>query len=87
MPLDDPRALEAPEVREDVALRATELLAQLVHRERAIGEVERSNDLSAEARDAGEARRDLASDAVEDCGARSRDAIDGSGRLRRRGLL
>jgi hypothetical protein len=87
MPLDDPCALEAAEVREDVALRAPELLAQLVHRERAIGEVERSDDLSAEARDAGEARCDLASDAVEDCGAGGRHAIDGGGRLGRRSLL
>ena len=85
MPLDDARALETAEVREDVALGATELLAQLVHRERSIGEVERRDDLPAEARDAREARRDLASDAVEDGGARGRHGIDG-GRLRRTAL-
>ena len=80
--LDDPLRLESSEVREHVALRAAELLRKRIHRERTIREVERGHDLPTEAGDAGETRRDLATDTLEEGLGGYGDGILGLGRRR-----
>src|ERR1700736_6448416 len=75
MPLDDACGFEATKVREDVALRATELEAELVHRARRVGEVEGGDDLAAAEGDAGVAGGNLVAHALEERAARDGDGI------------
>ena len=74
---DDARGLEPAQVGEDVALASTQLGRQLVHRSRVVGEVERRDDLTSEARDPGEARGHLLAHSLEQLASRQGDGIDG----------